>query len=46
MVPVQTVKDPAVIQAIVQHLDLPTTLPAPWPSRGPPQQGLSLPRFS
>jgi hypothetical protein len=38
MVPVQTVKDPAVIQAILQHLDLPTTLPAPSPSRGPPQQ--------
>jgi hypothetical protein len=38
MVPVQTVKDPAVIQAILAHLDLPTALPSTSPPRAPPQQ--------
>ena len=38
MVPVQTVKDPAVIQAILSHLNLPATLPTTCPPRGPPQQ--------
>jgi hypothetical protein len=38
MVPVQTVKDSAVIQTILSHLGLPATLPMTSPSRGPPQQ--------
>ena len=38
MVPVQTVDSPAVIQRILTHLGLPSTLPQPASARAPPQQ--------
>jgi hypothetical protein len=37
MVPVQTVKDPAVIAKVLAHLGLPTSLPAVAAARAPPQ---------
>jgi hypothetical protein len=37
MVPLQTVKDPAVIRTILDYLNLPNTLPTTSPPRGPPQ---------
>ncbi|MBK8480682.1 MAG: transposase [Proteobacteria bacterium] len=42
MVPVQTVKDPAVIQTILSHLGLPATVPTTSSSRGPPQQAFDF----
>lgn len=42
MVPVQTVKDPAVIQTILEYLGRPTALPRTSPARGPPSEMLDL----
>jgi len=40
---VSAVTSPAVIRRILEHLDLPTEIPAFAPARGPPQE--ELPAF-
>jgi hypothetical protein len=42
MVPIQTVKDPRVIEKILAHLGLPTAPPRTAPPRAPPQQTFDL----
>ncbi len=35
---IASIEDPQVIKKILEHLDLPSKPPMPWPARGPPQR--------
>ena len=35
---IAAIEDPQVIKKILEHLDLPTKAPMPWPTRGPPSR--------
>ncbi len=35
---IAAIEDPQVIKKILEHLDLPTKSPMPWPARGPPSR--------